>query len=111
MIARNHGFSNPPLFTKEQIEAAVADIDTLSVECSDENGILVWDNADEKMLPLNFPEAMTPRSLAERTFVSSEVPSAYRINKDALAEYLWETCDRNAFITLDEMVVIWSEPR
>lgn len=110
MSVRNRGSADPPLFTKEKILAALADIDSLSIETSEENGILVWDNEDAKMLPFHFPEAMTPRSLAERIFVSSDIPPMFQINKDALAEYLWETCDRNAFITLDELVVIWSEP-
>lgn len=110
MSVRNRGSADQPLLTKERIMAAVADIDSLSIEISEESGLLVWDNEDAKMLPFHFPEAMTPQSLAERIFVSSDIPSTYRINKDALAEYLWETCDRNAFITLDELVVIWSEP-
>ena len=98
------------LLSKESILASISEIDSLSIEESDSNGILVWDDEDAKTIPFHFLEKMSPQSLSDRIYISPDIPAKYQINQALLADYLWNTCDRNAFITLDEVVVIWSEP-
>lgn len=96
--------------TKEYLLSQVSEIPELSIESSDNKGLVVWDDEDAKLLPVHFPEAMTVDDLVQRIHISSDIPEWYRADKKALAEYLWKTCDHNAFITLEEVVVVWSQP-
>lgn len=100
----------PLPLTKEYLLSQVAEIQELSIESSDDKGLVVWDDEDAKLLPVHFPEAMTVDDLVQRIHISSDIPEWYRADKKALAEYLWNTCDHNAFITLNEVVVVWSQP-
>lgn len=100
----------PLPLTKEYLLSQVAEIQELSIESSDDKGLVVWDDEDAKLLPVHFPEAMTVDDLVQRIHISSDIPEWYRADKKALAEYLWNACDHNAFITLEEVVVVWSEP-
>lgn len=101
---------SPNILTKEQLLAEIADIDSLCIEESDDHGVLLWDDEDAKYIPVRFLENFSPEALAGLIHISSDIPSAYQVDKSALAQYLWSTCDKNAFITLEELVVIWSEP-
>lgn len=98
------------VMTKEAIRAAVAGCENVSVEYTDEKEIQVWDDQDAKVIRFRFLEEMGRSDLAELISISADIPERYQVNKGVLAEYLWEACDRNAFITLEELVVIWSEP-
>lgn len=99
------------LLTKNDILSSIAaEKDSLTIEASDAKGVLVWDEADCKMIPFHFPEEMNPRTLADLIYISPDIPAKYQIDRFELADYLWNACDKNAFITLDELVVIWSEP-
>lgn len=100
----------PQPLTKEYLLSQVSEIQELSIESSDDKGLVVWDDEDAKLLPVHFPEAMTVDDLVQRIHISSDIPERYRADKKALAEYLWNACDHNAFITLEEVVVVWSEP-
>lgn len=99
----------PQPLTKEYLLSQVSEIQELSIESSDDKGLVVWDDEDAKLLPVHFPEAMTVDDLVQRIHISSDIPEWYRADKKALAEYLWNACDHNAFITLEEIVVVWSE--
>ena len=96
--------------TKEYIVDAVNEIDSVQVECVDEDGVLVWDDKDCKTVLFRFLETMDVEALSDLICVSKDIPDECQVDKRALAEYLWSFCDRNAFITLDKLVVIWSEP-
>lgn len=96
--------------TKEFLLSQISEISELSIESSDEKGLIVWDDEDAKLLPVHFPEAMTVDDLVQRIHISSDIPEWYRADRKTLAEYLWKTCDHNAFITLEEVVVVWSQP-
>lgn len=96
--------------TKEFLLSQISEISELSIESSDEKGLIVWDDEDAKLLPVHFPEAMTVDDLVQRIHISSDIPKWYQADKKALAEYLWNACDHNAFITLNEVVVVWSQP-
>lgn len=96
--------------TKEFLLSQISEISELSIESSDEKGLIVWDDEDAKLLPVHFLEAMTVDDLAQRIHISSDIPEWCRADRKALAEYLWKTCDHNAFITLEEVVVVWSQP-
>lgn len=101
---------HPPLLSKEYIVNEIAQCDSLTIEESSERRIVVWDNEDAKIIPFHFLEKMDASALSERIFVSKDIPDQFQVDKAALAEYLWASCDRNAFITLEELVIIWSEP-
>lgn len=94
--------------TKEFLLSQISEISELSIESSDEKGLIVWDDEDAKLLPVHFLEAMTVDDLVQRIHISSDIPEWCRADRKALAEYLWKTCDHNAFITLEEVVVVWS---
>lgn len=96
--------------TKEFLLSLISEISELSIESSDDKGLVVWDDEDAKLLPVHFPEAMTVDDLVQRIHISSDIPEWCRADRKALAEYLWKTCDHNAFITLEEVVVVWSQP-
>lgn len=96
--------------TKEYLLSRVSEVSELSIESSDDKGLVVWDDEDAKLLPVHFPEAMTVDDLVQRIHISSDIPEWCRADRKALAEYLWKTCDYNAFITLEEVVVVWSQP-
>lgn len=96
--------------SKEYLLSQVSEIPELSIESSDNKGLVVWDDEDAKLLPVHFPEAMTVDDLVQRIHISSDIPEWYRADKKALAEYLWKACDHNAFITMNEVVVVWSQP-
>ena len=96
--------------TKEYLLSQISEISELSIESSDDKGLVVWDDEAAKLLPVHFPEAMMVDDLVQRIHISSDIPKCYRADKKALAEYLWNTCDHNAFITLNEVVVVWSQP-
>lgn len=100
----------PQMLTKEYIRAAVADCDDVTVEYADDKEIQVWDDQDCKIIRFRFLEGMGPEDLAGMISISKDIPQEYQVNNRVLAEYLWEACDRNAFVTLEELVVIWSEP-
>lgn len=100
----------PQPLTKEYLLSQVSEIQELSIESSDNKGFVVWDDEDAKLLPVHFPEAMTVDDLVQRIHISSDMPEWCRADRKALAEYLWKTCDHNAFITLNEVVVVWSQP-
>lgn len=70
---------------------------------------LLWDNRDTKFIPVHFLECMDMERLMDLIKISPDLPYEFRINKRILAEYLWNVCDRDAFLTLNEIVVIWSE--
>lgn len=104
-------FSQPDLFSREAILSGIAEeSDSLTIEESDSSGVLVWDDEDCKMIPFHFLEEMSPRSLENLIYISPDIPAKYQIDQAQLANYLWNACDKNAFITMDELVVIWSEP-
>lgn len=96
--------------TKEYLLSQISEISELSIESSDDKGLVVWDDEDAKLLPVYFPEAMTVDDLVQRIHISSDIPKCYQADRKALAEYLWKACDHNAFITLQEVVVVWSQP-
>jgi len=98
------------LLTKARIQDELKNIDSITIEEQNERGILVWDEDEEKEIPFFFLEHMDASALAERIYVSKDIPQKYQVDKQALAKYLWNVCDRNAFVTLDEMVIIWSVP-
>lgn len=100
----------PLPLTKEYLLSRVSEIQELSIESSDDKGLVVWDDEDAKLLPVHFLETMTLEDLAQRIHISSDIPEWYQADKKAFAEYLWNACDHNAFITLEEVVVVWSEP-
>lgn len=100
----------PELLTREYLRSAATQDTSLSVEETSNTGMLLWDNEEAKFIPVHFLEEMNAEALAKRIYVSKNIPERYSINKRALAEYLWDFCDKNAFITMDELVVIWSEP-
>lgn len=102
--------SSPYSLTREYIIRAVEENDCLTVESADSDGLLVWDEDDAKLIPFRFPESISPKTLAEQIFISQDIPEKFQIDRSILADYLWNSCDRNTFITLDEVVVIWSEP-
>lgn len=97
------------LLSKEYILNSISEIDSLTLEESREDEVIVWDDEDAKIIPFHFLENLTPSKLANLIYVSQDIPERYQVDKNVLAEYLWNTCDKNAFITLDQMVVIWSE--
>ena len=99
----------PQLLTKEYLLSQVSEIPELSTEASDDKGLVVWDDEAAKLLPVHFLETMTVDDLVQRIHISSDIPEWYQADKKALAEYLWNACDHNAFITLEEVVVVWSE--
>lgn len=96
--------------SKSYILAAINDIDSVEIETMDENGVSIWDNEDCKTINFRFLETMDAEALSELIFVSKDIPIEFQIDKKVLAEYLWNSCDKNAFITLDKLIVIWSEP-
>lgn len=96
--------------TKEYLLAVLSDIDSLHIEEKNEEGMLLWDDEAAKTIPVHFIERLSPSALSRLIHISSDIPSAYQIDKTVLAQYLLDACDKNAFITLEEMVVIWSEP-
>ena len=100
----------PALLSEEYLKSAVDDIHDITVEEATEKGMLLWDDQETKYIPIHYPEKMSVSDLAEMIHISKDIPYNYRIDKNALAEYLWNTCDKNAFITLNELVVVWSEP-
>lgn len=105
----NTGGTIRPL-TKEFLLAQVSETPELSIESSDNKELLVWDDEDAKFLPVHFLEFMTPEALAQKIHISSDIPKRYQAEKKALASCLWTVCDHNAFITLEDVVVIWSKP-
>lgn len=100
----------PQPLAKEYLLSQVSEIQELSIESSDDKGLVVWDDEDAKLLPVHFLEVMTVDDLVHRIHISSDIPERYHADRKALAEYLWNACDHNAFITLEEVVVVWSEP-
>lgn len=100
----------PQPLAKEYLLSQVSEIQELSIESSDDKGLVVWDDEDAKLLPVHFQETMTLEDLTQRIHISSDIPERYQADRQALAEYLWNACDHNAFITLEEVVVVWSEP-
>lgn len=96
--------------TKEFLLSQISEISELSIESSNDKGLVVWDDEDAKLLPVRFLEVMTVDDLVHRIHISSDIPERYHADRKALAEYLWNACDHNAFITLEEVVVVWSEP-
>ena len=98
------------VMTKEDIQAAVADCEDITVEHADDKGIEDWDDLDAKVIRFRFLEEFCIEDLAELISISKDIPEKYQVDKNVLAGYLWEACVRNAFITLEELVVIWSEP-
>ena len=102
--------SEPHLLSRDDILSTVQSIDSLDIETIESDHIHVWDNQDAKSISFRFLEEMTSKSLAERVHISRDIPVRYQISTQALSDYLWATCDKNAFITLEDIVVIWSEP-
>lgn len=100
----------PQPLAKEYLLSQVSEIQELSIESSDDKGLVVWDDEDAKLLPVHFLEVMTVDDMVHRIHISSDIPERYHADRKALAEYLWNACDHNAFITLEEVVVVWSEP-
>lgn len=101
---------DPHLMSRDDIISAAQSLDSFSIESIDANGIQGWDSLDAKSVFFHFIEEITPQHLANRIHISRDIPAQYQINKQALSEYLWATCDKNAFVTLEDIVVIWSEP-
>lgn len=95
--------------TKEYLVASITEESSVHIEALDEFGMVLWDDEDAKFLPIHFTEKLNPDILSDMIHISKDIPQAYQIDKSALAHYLWDVCDKNAFITLNELVVIWSE--
>lgn len=100
----------PPLLTKEYILDAISREDSVSLESQSDSCVLVWDEQDTKELTFHFLEKMSPDALTDKIHISKDIPQNYQIDKTALSHYLWNSVDKNAFITLDEVVILWSEP-
>lgn len=98
------------LLTKEDILNGIEQSDDLTIEEASDSCVVVWDDGDAKIIPFHFLEHMNSESLSDRIHISKDIPQKYQVDKSLLADYLWNVCDRNAFITLDQIVVIWSEP-
>jgi len=101
---------HPPQLTKDYLYNAVKGMDELTIEQESVRGLVVWDDQDAKLLPVNFLEHMTPSDLADMIHVSKDIPLKYRPDEKALAQYLWSVCDKNAFITLNQICILWAEP-
>ncbi len=73
------------------------------------DGLLLYDAQDSKELPARFPERLNAKSIADLIHISSDVPKEFDVNKDVLADYLWNVSDKNAFVTLNEIVILWDD--
>ena len=58
---------------------------------------------------IRFAEPFTKEDLRALIHVLPDIPAALRPDADALAEYLWEVMDRNAFLTLGGLWYVYSD--
>lgn len=78
-------------------------------ESEDGRFIILEDEEDAKEFAVHFLEKMNPEKLAELIHISPDIPEEYKIDKLALAEYLWNSIDKNMFLTLNELVLVWND--
>ena len=67
----------------------------------------VWDANEDRTVEFYPLEKNGLESLKDRIHISKNIPEEWRPDRDALAEYLWNVCDRNCFITVNELVLVW----
>ena len=100
----------PHMISKDDLQKFIREESTFSIEVETEKQITVWDNEDAKNLSFHFLEEYTASDLASRIHISKDIPQQFQVDRKALADYLWNVFDRNGFITLEELVILWSEP-
>lgn len=102
--------NQPEVLSRQFILNAISKDDLLTIENISDRSVCVWDSEDAKIITFQFPDRINPQLLAQQIHISSAIPEKYQVDPTALANYLWTACDKNAFTTLDQLVVIWSEP-
>lgn len=66
----------------------------------------VWDATEDRTVEFYPLEKNGLESLKDRIHISKNIPEEWRPDRDALAEYLWNVCDRNCFLTVNELVLV-----
>lgn len=97
------------ILTEALIRKTIEEDEELEIVKATSDGLLLYDSQDAKYLPVRFLSNMSASALAGLIHISSAIPKEFLPDKAILAEYLWNNCDRNAFITLNELVVIWDD--
>lgn len=92
--------------TKRQIRRALSNIDDVCVEKKTEKCIYIWDELEDKILPLRFEEKFTLESLKEAMYLSPKLASIIGFNE--VATYLY-SLDKNLFTTLEKLCFMWNE--
>ena len=100
--------SYPKPITEQDIRKIIKD-DGLEVIEETLTGLLLYCAQLGKELSVNFIEKISASNIADRIHISSAIPENYHIDKNVLAQYLWNVCDRNAFVTLNEIVILWND--
>lgn len=95
--------------TKEMIDEIIAVDDELEVLEESESGYVLFDACNGKDIPVHFIETMVLENLMGLIHVSKDIPKKYRPDESKIVEYLWHNLDRNMFITLEEIVIVWSD--
>lgn len=101
--------NNEYLLTEKDIRKVIEEEADLTIYEETEDGLFLIDDEDCKQFQVHFLEHMNAQRLAELIHISSAIPVEYRPDKQILADYLWNTCDKNAFVTLNELVIFWDD--
>ena len=67
----------------------------------------VWDRKRRQEVIFYPLEKNGVTSLRNRIHISPNIPKKWRPDAGALAEYLWKACDKNDFLTVNEIVLVW----
>lgn len=75
---------------------------------ADAESFTIWDEGEEVETTFYPLERNGLDSLRSRIHVSQAIPEKWKPDAKAMAEYLWKYCDRNAFLTVNEIVFVWT---
>lgn len=98
------------MLKKEVIESNIKEeVVNGTMEILEQNfhSVLVWDNENDKEIKFSFSEFLNEKTVRDVIYISDTIPEKWQIDADELAKYLWRVCDRNSFITLSGIYILW----
>ena len=95
--------------TREEILGRLESLPFIDIFEVTEQQVVAYDLHTETDFAIHFAESFSKETLKALIHVPSEIPAQLQFHVDALTDYLWETMDHNAFLTLNGLWYVCSD--
>ena len=103
----NLAFEGRKYMRREDILCSLQQLVGVEIAEATNDSCTIYDDVNGKVTQFNFN--MTKELLASKIHISNSVISHIPMNKEKLAEYLFNNVDKNAFLTLDGLYFVYDK--